>query len=93
MMKVDISKGGNRGTILYNEDSKKLTIDFPDPDVVDEIKDYLNAEQIYRIPESQEIDDYREKKARPMDSLMHMELGLCTLWRNTEVMVNWGPTD
>ena len=88
-MKVKISKGNTIGSITYDEKSKELSIDFPDSAVVNEIKDYLNTKRVYRIPESQRIDDYREELARPIDSEMHLDLALCTLDAQTGVSVDW----
>jgi len=88
-MKVKISKLGRKGEIEYSEETQQVSIQFPDALVADEIEEYLSTARIYRIPESQKIDDFREESAKPTDSLMHMELALCALWSETGVMVEW----
>lgn len=88
-MKVPISKFRQRGFVEYDPRSKELTVEFPDEDVRLEVEGHLTTAQAYRIPESQELDDFREELAVPTDSLMHMELALSALWSHTEAFVHW----
>ncbi len=88
-MRVEVQKGSQKGHISYNPSTKSLTVRFPDDDIVEDIEEYLNTPRVFRIPESQQLDDFREETAKPTDSTMHMNLALSTLWANTDVMVNW----
>lgn len=88
-MIVGIHKDNQDGQVSYNTRTKALDVNFPDEDVAKEITSYLSRRRKYRIPESNVIDDYREEVANPKDSLMYMELALCTLWAKTGVTVNW----
>jgi hypothetical protein len=89
-MKVGIKKGKQKGTIFLNEETMAYGVVFPDKKVRAQIKRYLEKEREYRIPESQEIDDFRLERAVPTKSPMHFDLALCTLWANTGVYVIWG---
>jgi len=88
-MRVGISLGDLKGHISYNPTGKSLSIDFPDEDVIEDIEEHLTTPRVFRIPESQELDDFREETARGIDSTTHMNLALSTLWANTDVWVNW----
>jgi hypothetical protein len=88
-MKVKIAKDGKTGTITYDGKTKELIVDFPDPVVVDEVEDYLNTKQVYKIPESQRLDDYREELARPTDNETFLDLALCGMEDVNDVEVTW----
>jgi len=88
-MKVKISHGKQKGFVTYNKKEKEISIDFPDRSLVLDIEKYLYTSRIFRIPESQKIDDFREELASPLESEMHFELAMCTLFSETGVWVSW----
>lgn len=88
-MKVKVSYKGQEGYVQYNEDTKDIQVVFPNDTIGSEIDTYLNTKRIYRIPESQKIDDFREELAYPSDGMMYFELAMCELWANTDVYVHW----
>jgi len=88
-MKVKITYGDKEGYVEYNAIKKEINVVFPDDKIEAEVDDYLRTKQVYWIPESQRIDDYREELAYPFDSLTHFELAMNTLWANTGVYVQW----
>jgi hypothetical protein len=90
MPQVRIEWEGKSGSITYEDgDLENFKLDFPDRGKRAEIEAYLHKERIFLIPESQQIDDYREDKARPIDGFTYFELALCTLYANTGVLVYW----
>ena len=89
-MHVGIKKDDLQGTITWTEnDEKNYVVDFPDKKTVKAINKYLHTEREYQIPESNEIDDYRIDKAKPIDGPTYFLLALNTLWANTDVWVIW----
>jgi len=56
--------------LQYNENTKEVSVVFSDQIVADEIEEYLTTSQVYKIPESQKIDDFREELAIPADSIL-----------------------
>lgn len=88
-MIVDIEKGGEAGTVTLDEKSMTFVVDFPDKRTRGQIERYLVRPRKFRIPESQEIDDFRIDEVKPTESPMYFDLALCTLWANTGVLVSW----
>ena len=86
-MKVWISKDGKQGTITYAAKSKRVVVKFPVESDKLNIERYLSTSQVFRIPESQQIDDYREDHAFPTENETYFRLTLNTLKVNTGVHV------
>ncbi len=78
-----------RGSVSYDDSKKKVTVVFPDKKIKQEIEKYLATKQDFRIPESQEIDDYRVDNAAPVDNQTYFELAMCTLYSKLGVWVDW----
>jgi len=90
-MQVDIRKDDLTGIVIYDEPTKTVTVAFPDKEILQEVRDYLTSVQEYRIPDSNEIDDYHIEMCLPTESLFHMELALSSLYGHTDcrIMVDW----
>jgi len=88
-MKVKISQGKQKGFVKYDEKKKEISVDFPNDSLVLDIEEYLSTNRVFKIPESQEIDDFREEFASPLESKTHFELAMCTLYGETGVWVDW----
>ncbi len=88
-MKVQIKKDTSRGWVIYDPKNKYLAVEFPDEALRMKVESYLSAEREYRIPVSQQLDDYRVDKQVPTESLMYMQLALCELYMTLGVWVNW----
>jgi hypothetical protein len=90
-MKVDVTYSHDeqmiRGTVEYANGI--ATVDIGDEVAQGLIEDYLSKTQTFRIPESQQIDDFRIERAKPTDSEMHFSLALCTMYHTIGVWVNW----
>ena len=80
---------GLHGVVSYDDKAKKISVDFPVPDIEKRIKKYLDTKREFTIPESPAIDDFRTDTAYPKDNLTYWELALCELYTNTEVWVDW----
>ena len=89
IIEIQIIYNDLNGSITYDTGIQEIIVDFPDKEKQAEIEDFLAVKKIYRIPESNKIDDYREELAFPFESTMHFELALCELWSETDVFVNW----
>ena len=88
-MKVKISHGNQKGFVKYNKETKEVSIDFPNESLASDIEEYLDTKRVFRIPESQKIDDFREDLVSPLDNETYFELAMCALWAETGVWVDW----
>lgn len=86
-MRVEIIKDGKTGEVIYDEKLHLVTVNFEGPKAAAE--KHLTAKRDFRIPTSQETDDFRVDNARPTDSRTYMELALCTLYAEAGFWVNW----
>ena len=88
-MKVKISYGDQEGEVIYNKNTKEVSVDFPDESLASDIEEYLQTKRVFRIPESDDIDDYREDFAFPFENIIYFELAMSNLYTNLDVWVNW----
>lgn len=84
---IKIKNEFGEGSIEYID--KDFTIDFPDEDTIKEITTYLSTPKTFRIPESNQIDDFREDTVLPTDDLTYFELALCSMHSAIGVWVDW----
>ena len=97
--KVSIRTGGGArvikkstsagGVVSYHEKLKLVDVQLKDELAKRQVEEHLSTPRIFRIPESQKIDDFREETVLPTESLMHWELSMCTLFVKTGVWVDW----
>lgn len=87
MRKMDILKADVIGYIKYYFDGKKVqwSVHHPDDTIESELAEYFSTPREFRIPESQQIDDYRIDTALPTDDITYFELSLCTLRTYTNI--------
>ena len=88
-MYIEFTVGDKRGIITYEEKPKTLEVMFPDSKIKTRILTYLNTKRDYRVPESDNLDDYRVDRRRPIDSLMYLELALNTMYTTIDVRPDW----
>ena len=88
-MKIKFEHEGQVGQINYDPKTKELNGTFHNESKRLEIINYLTTEMSFKIPESQKIDDYRIDKAQPTESLMYMELALCTMLAKINARPLW----
>ena len=88
-MKVAIHHDDKKGFVHYNEKTKKIRVEFPDEVLKKKVEKYLHTRQVYKITESQRIDDYRVDFEFPYKNKMYFELAMNTLLTNTDVWVDW----
>ena len=86
-MKVNIKKDKQKGFIEYNEKSKSIVVFFPDKAVVKEVEKHLTTKRDFKIPESQEIDDYRIDHVAAVENKTYFSLGMSDLFAATNVFV------
>ena len=92
MAKIGLNRLGSVGTLTYKEgDNKKVDyqIESKDGELTKDAETYLEAKRTFKIPESNEEDDYREDVAIPTDELTYFELALSTLYAETGIKVEW----
>jgi len=78
------------GSVLYDSKTKKLTVNFPDENVRDEVEKFLTEKHEYRfLTNSGILDDYEEVTEYPTYSEFHLCLRLGTLYPNIHVWVDW----
>ena len=87
----DREETGVFGTITYDDESKTAEVDLKISKArLKTMQKFFTEEMEFRIPRSQEIDDYDKVMAKPVDSLNFFELALSELWASTGVFVLWG---
>ena len=70
------------GTINYRVDTKEAGIN-------SDVERFLDTKREFKIPESNDEDDYRIDVAKPTDELTYFELALSTLYASTGIKVGW----
>ena len=88
-MRVKISKNDKIGFINYTPEKKELIVELPESADKRNIIRHLTKKKKFKIPECQRIDDYRIDYVQPTENLMYMELALCELYNETEVLEHW----
>jgi len=74
------------GTIVYDGEAKTFQVVFADGDIRQQITEYLTRRREYRIPKSQDLDDFETRKALPTKDLESFTLalndiyGMCDVW-------------
>ena len=86
---VEISYNGVNGIISYVEDLQEIEVDILDEIMKNKIIEYFNTSQVYRIPQSNMIDDFIEVYALPVSQLDYFEMAACTLFSVLGVYVHW----
>lgn len=89
MNKVGLKQGNKEGTLQWSNSMKTIEVDFPDITVKEQVLEYISTPQVFRIPQSQEVDDYVETSARPDEHDGYMRLGLCSLYAKMGIFVRW----
>jgi len=89
-LQVNITVGNKTGLVEYDDETKLVSVSFPDRTIKSSVVSYLTTPQDFWIPESNRIDDYRvDKNKVPTENLTYLKLALCTLNTNTGVWVDW----
>jgi len=89
MISRKIRKDGQDGTVEYRPRLKDITVDFPDKKVVATLEKYFSQRRDYKIPQSDQVDDYAVVQAFPYESEMYFDLALCTIFCKFGVYVIW----
>lgn len=92
VIEIEIELGDSRGVVQYSENLRKIDVDFPIVPIQAAVREYLQKEREFWIPESHRTDDFRVDRAHPYDSTTYFELAMCSLWSATGVLVDW-PTE
>jgi hypothetical protein len=78
------------GTVEYDPETKTATISLElGSKQAKQVKDYFNTEREFWIPESQEIDDYRIERAKPVENSEYFRQAMSMLYGVTGVYVLW----
>ena len=90
-MKVTLRDTEDKVLLHYSEKNGKVVYSFDNDEstLADEVISYLDELQRFRIPKSDEIDDFRVDIAKPTDNLTYFELALCNLYSETGIWVDW----
>ena len=86
---VNLIYSGTTGKLRYIEKDKKVEISGFEDDMTENILKYMNTEQVFYIPESQDIDDFREDTVKPTENQTYAELALSHIWAALRVWVDW----
>ena len=91
MMKtsVVVKSDKGKGEVVYDDETKVVDVIFSDAGEKAVIESYLEKEQVFKIPQSQRIDHYKEINAKPSSERTYLELALCTLYAKHRIFVFW----
>lgn len=85
--------GEAEGTLTYEEAEPGGIVNYEvetESDKMASLLDwYLSKERGFKIPESNEEDDYRVDTAVPVEGLTYFQLALNTLYAETGIKVEW----
>lgn len=80
---------GNEGILQYDDDLNQRAVVWGlfegDDQLKEKLKKYFLTERDYRIPESQDLDDYRIETAKPILKIDYFQLSLSTLYIETGI--------
>jgi len=88
-IKVPFSKNGIEGVVEYDSALQSVVVTHPYQDVQEDIKKYLETEQVFRIPIGSDLDEDREDHAKPIENDTYFSLAMCTLFVNKGAWVFW----
>ncbi len=74
-----ISKDGEKGKIVYDEESQSVDVDFPVPSVLLDVQNHLTKEQTVMYPIGSGLDQDEPKQELPTKSLSNMRMILSGL--------------
>lgn len=89
IIEVGIKAGGKTGQVVFDDVANVLRVSHPVKSVRDKVRKYLTTKRIFKIPESDSFDDYREDVALPTDEQTYFRLALCELFTYEGVWVVW----
>jgi hypothetical protein len=92
MPRVIIEKDGKYGEIGWiqnGDDISEVEVLFPVQKVKEEVEKFLQTEREFWIPESQQEDDYRVEKKKPIASFGHLQMSLCEITAAININVEW----
>jgi hypothetical protein len=82
-----VPEGEVFGEIVYDETTKKVTIDATGD--IAELEKYLTTVKRFKIPESQTMDDFRIDKAKPTKNKDYFTQALCSCYAHTGFWILW----
>ena len=89
---VELQTPTSLGKLIATADQEGLiSFELEDVSAADErkIMRHLSKKRDFRIPQSNQIDDYDTLSGLPVDNETFFRLSLCTLWANTKIKVIW----
>ena len=88
-MKVAVTHLDRKGGVVYRPRLKEVEVSFPDESVVADIETFLTTRRVFRIPQSDRIDDFEEQLLLPTDNKQNMMLALSEMFGAIDVWVDW----
>lgn len=93
-MKVAIyTDKDNLGFVFYNENDHSVMVTHPDINIRRRVHSYLISVKEFTVPGSNNIGDRRLLVKKPCENVQLMEMGLCEMFHNIGVHVDWGNPD
>lgn len=83
------------GYISYNQNTKKITVTYPDEKICKLILDWLSKEHIINTPNDSDIlYDFSPKKYLAANSKQELQTVLTRIWEELDVHIDWSfPTE
>jgi len=91
-MRIRLKRGDERGFLFYNElaiGKINYKIETESERMKRDLDEYFNQRKEFKIPETDEIDDYRTDVVKPIEDSMYFDLSLCSLWNALGIWVEW----
>lgn len=84
-------RGGAQGSITFDPETQKVTVDLQLGQKRNKlVKEFFTTPREFRIPESDQIDDYRVEVKKPIDGEDYFNMAMTELYGATGVYVLWG---
>ena len=77
----------NNGFIQYDTDTKDLTVKLNDTEKEEQVRQYLTQERV--MHRYTDLSLYDHVSAVPVSSLENLKLGLCRIWFDLGVHIDW----
>lgn len=92
-MKVAIHHNDKHGFVKYNPGNQEVMVTHPDEAVRNTVRHYLTNERTFITAGSSDLDKKGFRVpiySKPNESVDTITMGLCEMFHNTGVHVNWG---
>jgi hypothetical protein len=88
-MMVELKHATAKGSLEFDPDSGVHTLAIDDPVVRDMVERYITTPRSFRVPESQQLDDFRIDRVKPVEDENYLMMALCEMLSEIGVEPIW----